>query len=601
MQDRSSAIGDLKGVSPMSILQIINLLCGAALFLFGMTRMGDGLQRVSGSKLEPILFKLSGTPLRGVLLGTGVTAVIQSSSATSVMAVGFVNAGMMRVRQAISVILGAILGTSITGWVLCLSYIDSATGLSGLFSTATLTGAVAVVGICLRLFSKKQQKRSVGDILMGFAVLMFGMSAMSGAVSDLGKQSWFTSTLATMTHPLLGILVGAVFTAVLQSASAAVGVIQALSVTGAMRFDAALPLLMGISIGAAVPVMLSALGAGVQARRAAAVYPVASVLGVAVCSALFYGANAIFRFDALLATVMGPVSVALVNTVYRLAVLCLLAPLAGTLEKLVALLVPEKSGAAEPELTLHLEERFLAHPALAIEQSMRTVADMAAEAREAFQKAVDLLLDYDERAFARVVELEAAGDRYEDALGSYLMKLTGRAMTERQGQESARILRALTDLERISDLSLNVAESAKELLDRGLTMSEEAKADLSVVIHAVLENLEHATKAFVESDREAALRVEPLEEVIDMLCDECKLHHVERLRQGVCQMPQSYVFNDLLTNFERVSDHCSNLAVEVALPVEKSFEAHEYLDRLKEKRSEEFDRYYSEYRLKYAL
>jgi phosphate:Na+ symporter len=517
------------------------------------------------------------------------------------MAVGFVNAGMMRVRQAISVILGAILGTSITGWVLCLSYIDSATGLSGLLSTTTLTGAVAVVGICLRLFSKNGTKRNVGDILMGFAVLMFGMSAMSGAVSDLGKQSWFTSTLATMTHPVLGILVGAVFTAVLQSASAAVGVIQALSVTGAMTFDAALPLLMGINIGAAVPVMLSAIGARVEARRAAAVYPVASVLGVVVCAALFYGANAVFHFDRLMATVMGPVSVALANTVYRLAVLCLLAPLAGTLEKLVALLVPEKQSAAEKELALRLEERFLAHPALAIGQSMLAVSEMALQAQEAFQKAVDLLLDYDRSAFERVVELEAAGDRYEDALGSYLMRLTGRAMTEQQGREVAKILRALSDLERITDLSLNIAESARELLERGLTVSDAAKSDLSVVIHAALENLALATKAFVENDRSAALRVEPLEEVIDMLCDECKARHVERLRLGICQVPQNYIFNDLLTNLERVSDHCSNLAVEVALPLDRSLEAHEYLDRLKEKRSEEFDRYYAEYRQKYVL
>ena len=585
----------------MSILQIINLLCGAALFLFGMTRMGDALQRVSGSKLEPVLFKLSGTPLRGVLLGTGVTAVIQSSSATSVMAVGFVNAGMMRVRQAVSVILGAILGTSITGWVLCLSYIDSATGLSGIFSTTTLTGVVAIVGICLWLFSKKEVRRNVGDILMGFAVLMFGMSAMSGAVSDLGKQSWFTSMLSTMTNPVLGILVGAVFTAVLQSASAAVGVIQALSVTGVMQFDAALPLLMGICIGAAVPVMLSAIGASVDARRAAAVYPVSSALGVVVCSALFYGANAVFRFDGLMARIMDPVSVALVNTVYRLIVLCLLAPLTGTLEKLVSLLVPEKRPATEKAFALHLEERFLAHPALAIEQSMLAVKDMARQAREAFQKAVDLLLDFDKAAFQQVQELEAAGDRFEDALGSYLMKLTGQAMTEQQGRESARILRALTDLERVTDLSLNVAESAKELFDRGLSISEEAKQDLSVVIHAILENLRLATTAFVEGSREDALRVEPLEEVIDMLCDECKARHVERLRLGICQVPQNYIFNDLLTNFERVSDHCSNLAAAVAEPEGQKMQAHAYLDRLKEKHSPEFDRYFSEYRQQYSL
>ena len=582
----------------MGIVEIISLLSGVALFLFGMSLMGDGLKRVSGNRLEPILFRLSGTPVKGILLGAGVTAVIQSSSATSVMVVGFVNSGMMKVRQAISVILGAILGTSITGWVICLSYIDGASGLSSLLSTATLTGVIAVAGIILRMFSKNQTHHHVGDIMLGFAVLMLGMSSMSGAVSGLGEQPWFTGMLTSMTLPLLGILVGLLFSALLQSASAAVGIVQALSVTGAMTLGSALPLLMGIAIGASVPVLLSALGANTDGKRTAVSYLVASFMGVMVCASLFYIGDAVFRFP-ILEKIMDPFSLALTNTILRLAILCLLAPFTDVLEAVSALIVPEKHSEADP--ALRLEDRFLGHPALAIEQSRQTICDMAEKTEAAMTEAMGLLSRYTEAGFSRVRELETAGDRYEDALGSYLVKLTGQELTERQSRTASIFLHTLSDFERISDHALNIAKSTKEIHEKEIVFSDDAAHELSVMEDAVRETLRVTVEAFVTGDLSLAGQVEPLEEVVDDLCDELKLRHVERLQTGRCTIAHGFVFNDLITNFERVSDHCSNIAVAMIELEGGSFDTHEYLGKVREKRSPDFERYFRDYKERYAL
>lgn len=583
----------------MQISEIISLLSGIALFLFGMTLMGDGLKKVAGSRLELVLYRLSNTPLKGLLLGTGVTAVIQSSCATSVMVVGFVNSGMMKVRQAISVILGAILGTSVTGWVISLSYVGDGGGVWSVISTSTLTGVVAVVGVFLRMFTKKQPQQHIGDILMGFAILMFGMSAMSGAVSGLGKQEWFTGALTSLSNPLLGILIGAAFTALLQSASAAVGIVQALSVTGAMRLDAALPLLMGVAIGASFPVLLSALGASTDGKRTAVVYLVAELVSVMVCAAIFYIGDAIFRFSFLQKT-MDPFSIAFVNTALRLAMVLLLMPFTDVLEALVALLVREKESPSQ-NLLLRLEERFISHPALAIEQSRLTINDMARCSRDALTEAVGLLKSYSAEGFARVRQMEDDADRYEDALGSYLVKLTGRELTQRQNEDVSKYLHTLSDLERISDHALNVAGSAAELHDKKIMFSPEAQHELSVVAEAAQEIVRLTVQAFTESDLSLAVRVEPLEERIDQLCDAAKLHHVERLQRGACTILQGFVLNDLLTCFERVGDHCSNVAVAMIELEADSFETHEYLNRVKNTQSPEFVRAYEEYKERFAL
>ena len=583
----------------MDISHVISLCSGIALFLFGMTLMGDGLKRVAGNRLELVLYRLSSTTLRGVLLGTGVTAVIQSSCATSIMVVGFVNAGMMKLLQAIGVILGAILGTSVTGWIISLSYIEGSSGILSLLSTATLTGLVAIVGIFLRVFSKKKERRHMGDILMGFTVLMFGMSVMSNAVSGLGEQPWFTDTLASMSHPLLGILVGAVFTAILQSASAAVGIVQALSVTGAMTFEAALPLLMGIAIGAALPVLLSALGANTDGKRTALIYQVASAISVFVCAALFYLANAFFRFP-FLKTVMTPFSLALVNTILRLTMVLLLLPLTGLLARLVCALIQDKPRPAD-QLTVRLEERFLAHPALAVEQSRLTIIDMAETARQALSAALALTANYSKEGLEEVERMESDCDRYEDALGSYLVKLTAQELTRRQNEDVSKYLHTLTDFERISDHALNMAQSAEEIHEKKIDFSDKATRELSVLSAAVREILRLTTEAFEKNDLTLAARVEPLEELIDQLCDECKRRHVERLQQGACTIRQGFVFNDLLSGIERVGDHCSNIAVAMMELEEDAFDTHAGLRRIKDAQSLSFQVAYDDYAARFTL
>ena len=582
----------------MELSNLILLFSGIALFLFGMSLMGDGLKKVSGSRLEPILYRLSGTPLKGFLLGTGVTAVIQSSSATSVMVVGFVNSGMMKVKQGITIILGAILGTSITGWIICLSYIDGGSGVAGLLSTATLTGFIALIGIVLYMFGKKQDVKNVGGILLGFAVLMFGMSTMSDAVKTLGDQPWFTGLLTSMTHPIVGILVGALFTALLQSASAAVGIIQALSATGAMTLGAALPLLMGAVIGASFPVLLSALGADTSGKRTAVSYLIAAFLGVTVCASLFYIGDTIFRFR-FLSVIMDPFSIALVNTIVRLAILLVLAPFTDVLETLAKLLIKGKADQNSP--ALRLEERFLAHPALAVEQSRQVIDEMAKKSVTAIGTATALLTGYTEAGFKKVSELEQEGDRYEDALGSYIVKLTGREMTEEQNKTVSLFLHTLSDFERITDHALNIAQSAQEMHSKKAHFSDDASKELSVICAAVTETLRVTVEAFTTENLALAERVEPLEQVVDDLSDALKLRHIARLKNGHCTIEQGFVLNDLLTDLERISDHCSNIAVAMIELRVGSFDTHEYLDVELRKRSKNFERFYQGYKTKYML
>ena len=587
----------------MGFSEVIGLLSGVALFLFGMTLMGDGLKRVSGDRLEPILYKLSSSPIRGLLLGAGVTTVIQSSSATSVMTVGFVNAGMMKMRQAIPIILGAILGTSITGWVICLSYIEGGEGIGSILSTSTLTGIIAVVGVFLRVFSKKQSHHHIGDIMMGFAVLMFGMSTMSGAVRGLGSEPWFTSMLSTVENPVLGILVGLVFCAILQSASAAVGIVQALSVTGAMTFGSTLPLLMGISIGASLPVLLTALGASIVGKRTAFSYLVATFVGAISCAIVFYVLNAFFAFP-IMGTTMNPFSLALVNTLLRLAMVILLLPMIGVLEKIVTFIVRDKQGAEEAEEDMGgivLERRFLEHPALALDQSRSVINDMAIQAADSVNLSMGLLRNFKEERLEQVKELETAGDKFEDAIGSYLMELTRSELTERQSQMMSIYLNTLSDFERISDHALNISYSASDAHAKNITFTDTAMREYTSLGSAIHEILSITIESFVSNDVALARKVEPLEDVIDEMCDEMKLRHVERLKTRECTIPQGTIYNDLIVDFERVADHCSNIAVAIIELHEGFLGAHEYLDRVKEVRTEEFDHVYHEYRAKYSL
>lgn len=582
---------------------MIELLCGIALFLYGIKLMGDGLNMVAGNKLEVVLYRLTSNPLKGIVLGVGVTALIQSSSATSVMVVGFVNAEMMKFSQAIPIILGSILGTSITGWIACLSSVDggSAGGLASLLSTATITGVLAVVGIYLCKFSKNQKNHQIGNILMGFAILMLGMSTMSGSVAPLRESEAFIRVLTKFSNPALGILVGAVFACVVQSSAAAVGVLQALAITGALTFSATYPILLGIAIGGAVPVLLSALGANINGIRTAVVHLLIDIFGAAICGILFYAVNMIHPLQ-IMSTTLDAVGVAAANTVFRAAVILTVAPLTRLIEKIACMLVKEKSGKSEElEDVDRLEDRFLQHPALAVEQSRLTVNSMALKSQENLADAFALVGAYSEEGYDDVERIEGMIDRYEDKLGTYLMKITGKEMTKEQSEAVSKYLHTINDFERMSDHALNIAECAKELHEKSIHFSENGERELRVLMSAVREIVDISVRAFTENDLSLAYRVEPLEELVDDLCDEMKSHHIERLKNGQCTLLHGFVFNDLLTNLERVSDHCSNVAVAMIELESDSFDAHEYLSSLTAVHTRSFDEYYEEYSRQFVL
>ena len=583
----------------MQAAQIFMLIGGIALFLFGMTLMGDGLKKMSGSKLEPTLYRLSSTPLRGTLLGIGVTSVLQSSCATSVMAVGFVNSGMMELKQAIGVILGSILGTSITGWIVCLGYIEGASGLGALLSTEVMTGCIAVVGIILRMFCRSQTKRHLGDIFLGFAILLLGMSTMSGAMEPLKGEPWFTELLTSMRNPILGIIVGIFFTALLQSASAAVGILQALSVTGAMTFEAIFPLILGVTVGASVPVMLSAIGANTAGKRTALVYPLATGIGVAFCAVIYYIAEAVVHFP-FTELVMDPFSIAAVNTIFRFVLLCLLFPAIHSIEKAVCRLIHgEEDGSQDPFLLL--EERFIPYPSLAIEQCRIVLAGMAEHTRQNIADALSLLRDYSDEKFRQVQETEELVDRYEDKLGSYIVQVSSAELTSGQNEDVYQILHVITDLERISDHATNIAENAKEIHDKSIPIEDSVAGEMSVMEAAITEVLSLSVHALTEKDAKAARRVEPLEERIDHLCEAMKRRQVDRLARGVYSRQNSFVFNDLIGNYERISDHCSNIALSVIELAQQSFDGHNYIEDLMNRKDAEFEEYYRGYKEKYSF
>ena len=584
----------------MNAASVISLCGGIALFLFGMSLMGEGLKKVAGNKMEIILFRLSSTPLKGLLLGAGVTAVIQSSSATSVMVVGFVNSGIMQLTQAIAVIIGSIIGTSVTGWIICLSSV-SGSGWISLFSTATLSSAVAVAGILMRMFSKSTQKKHVGEILLGFAVLMYGIQAMSSAVSPLRESETFISFMTGFSNPVLGILAGVVFAAVLQSASAAVGILQALSTTGTITFEIAFPILLGISIGASVPVLLSAIGAKTVGRRSAWSYLIISVFSSLLAGTVYYISDGISHLE-FSREIMSPFSIALINTVFRAVSGFALIPFISFISKVLTSLIREsEKEAAADSLFERLDERFLAHPALAVEQSGATVSAMAETAKENLLSAISLIGDFDDERFNAIAEAEELVDRFEDKIGTYLLKLNTVELTPDQNERVSEYLHTLSDFERISDHALNIAESAKELHEKSISFSEEAAHEMNTLCAAIKEILEISFGAFLNGDDEAQYSVEPLEECIDTMCDTMKRNHTERMQKGKCTIPQGFVFNDLLTDFERVADHCSNIAVAMIEITGDSFATHSYIEDLKQIHSHNFNELLAAYCEKYSF
>ena len=585
----------------MDIFGILTLIGGLALFLYGLDVMGAGLEKVSGGKLERILEKLTSNPLKGVLLGAGVTAVIQSSSATTVMVVGFVNSGIMKLSQAIGIIMGANIGTSITGWILCLSYIQGSGGIASILSTATISAVVAVIGIILRTFCKRSVHRNIGNIMLGFAILMNGMQMMSGAVSPLRESPVFINMLTMFSNPIAGILVGIAFTAVLQSASATVGVLQALSVTGILTFASAFPIVLGIGVGAACPVLISAIGANKNGKRTALVYLINDLFGLILWSVIFYTVNAFVHFTFMDMT-MTPVAIALLNTVFRLATVIVLFPFISKIEKLVCWLVKDNKEDLEDEADFDLlEERLLNYPALAIAQCHRVMNGMSKKLRKNVNRAMNLLNDYQQDKYDKVQRKEDLIDKYESRLGEYLIQLTKREMNSAQTRQTSLYLHTINDFERIGDHASYIAHMSNEMHDNHTNFSQEAWDELNVVMEAVREDINITCNAFMKDDKEMAQRVAPLGAVITGLCDVLKMRHAERLSQGKCGLEEGTVFSDILNSFCRIATHCASAMVALMKSGETGSDLHIHDSKIYPTNSADYYQYFKEYGQKYDI
>ena len=580
---------------------ILSLLCGVSLFLFGMSLMGDGLKLAAGNKLEAFLYKMTNTPLKGVALGTGVTSVIQSSSATTVMVIGFVNSGMMKLKQAIGIIMGANIGTSITGWILCLSYIEGSNGIASVLSTATISAVVAVVGIIFRMFCKRTLHKNVGNIMLGFAILMTGMQMMSGAVSPLRESPMFIKMLTMFSNPIAGILVGIAFTAVLQSASATVGVLQALSVTGILTFASAFPIVLGIGVGAACPVLISAIGANKNGKRTALVYLINDLFGLILWSVIFYTVNAFVHFTFMDMT-MTPVAIALLNTVFRLATVIVLFPFISKIEKLVCWLVKDDKEDLEDEADFDLlEERLLNYPALAIAQCHRVMNGMSKKLRKNVNRAMNLLNDYQQDKYDKVQRKEDLIDKYESRLGEYLIQLTKREMNSAQTRQTSLYLHTINDFKRIGDHASYIAHMSNEMHDNHTNFSQEAWDELNVVMEAVREDINITCNAFMKDDKEMAQRVAPLGAVITGLCDVLKMRHAERLSQGKCGLEEGTVFSDILNSFCRIATHCASAMVALRKSGETGSDLHIHDSKIYPTNSADYYQYFKEYGQKYDI
>lgn len=581
---------------------VIILLGGIALFLFGMQLMGDGLKKVAGGKLEVILYRLSNTPLKGVLLGTGVTAIIQSSSATSVMVVGFVNAGMIKMKQAIGIIMGAIIGTSVTGWVLCLSDISGGAGWVDLLSTEVLAAVIGVIGIMFRMICKNPTKKHIGDIMIGFCILMVGMQNMSAAVAPLRSESAFIDMLTKFSNPFIGILIGLLVTAVLQSASATVGILQALSVTGAISFSVALPIIMGIAVGAAMPVIISSFGATTDGKRTAFVYLLVDALGALIWAVVFYSVNHFVHFSFMDRT-MTTVSIAFVNSLFRVATVAVLFPFIRFLEKMVCAIFKEVVDEEDKDIVeiSVLDDRFIAHPTVAIEQAKTVLCSMAHMAQKNLIRSMELLDTFSQEKYDKIQRREDKVDRYEDKLGTYLVKITQQELTSGQNKEVSKLLHTISDFERISDHAVNISQAAAELFNEKLRFSDCAVEDVELMSLIMKEIVGNVIDAFEQNKVEYAYKTEPLEELVDIYCDEMKMNHVKRVQKGECTLHQGFIFNDLLTDFERIADHCSNVAVAIIELELNVFDTHEYLINLKKDNGTNFDKYFEEYKEMFPL
>ena len=580
----------------MDIFDILSMIGGLCLFLFGMNIMGEALERAAGSSLRTLLGKLTTNRMLGFLTGMAVTAVIQSSSATTVMVVGFVNSSLLTLGQAINVIMGANVGTTVTSWLLSLSGIEGDNLIVQLLKPTSFTPVLALIGIIYYMFVKDSRKKDVGMILLGFATLMFGMDAMSGAVKGLRDEAWFTDLFLLFTNPVLGVIAGAVLTAVIQSSSASVGILQALSATGAVSYAAAVPIIMGQNIGTCVTAMLSSVGTTKNAKRAAIVHLMFNIIGTLVCLIIFLIAGWIFS-PAILGESATHFGIAICHTIFNVACTALLLPSGSLLEKLVCRLVPD---AKEPEVVSELDERLFATPPVALQRCRNVTNEMADTAAATLKSAVESLLNFSPELAQEVRDLEDKTDHYEDILGTYLVKLSALKISAADSNEAAMLLKALNDFERVGDHALNLVEAAEELQEKSLRFTDAAKHELSVLIRAVEEIVELSFSAFRDNDLRKAYQVEPLEQVIDDLKEKMRVHHILRLQQGLCSIETGFVWSDLLTALERVGDHCSNIAGCVVDMAHHDMNTHEAL-RSARVENESFGEQYKNYAAKYSL
>lgn len=585
----------------MSLFEVLSMLGGLALFLYGMHIMGDGLSKLSGGRLEQILEKLTSNPVKAVLLGAGVTAVIQSSSATTVMVVGFVNSGIMSLNQAVGIIMGANIGTTATSWILSLSGIESSNVFVQLLKPSSFSPVLALLGVVFILFSNREKKKDIGTILVGFAVLMYGMDAMSAAVKNLADVPEFTGILTMFSNPVLGMAVGAVLTAIIQSSSASVGILQALCKTEALNYSTALPIIMGQNIGTCITAILSGIGASKNAKRASVIHLYFNVIGTILFMCVFYAIHGFASF-AFMDHAADAYGIAIIHSTFNIMATAVLLPFGKYLVKLATLTVRDRKEEEEKEADfMVLDSRFLDKPAFAIKQCENVTCKMERLSKQALFDSIDLITGYDEKKASQIIKMENDVDRYEDELGTYLVKISSRDLSEEDSRTLSKLLHCIGDFERISDHAVNILDAAKEIHQKGLAFSKEASEELEVFQNAVREIVSITMEVFETGNLKLASHVEPLEEAVDVIHAELKARHIKRLREGTCTIELGFVLSDITTNFERVADHCSNIAVCLIELSENHFDTHEYLGKVKQENNSEFTALYQSYQERYKL
>lgn len=582
----------------LDIFHLLTMVGGLAMFLFGMDIMGKSLEKLAGGKLQKILEKLTSSPVKGFLLGLVVTVIIQSSSATTVMVIGFVNSGVMKLGQAISIIIGSNVGTTITSWILSLSGLQGDSFLIKLLKPSTFIPVLALMGIIFYMSGKNDRKKTIGAIFLGFSVLMFGMDTMSAAVKPLADIPEFINLFTLFSNPILGVLTGAILTGIIQSSSASVGILQALSVTGAVSYGNAIPIIMGQNIGTCITALLSSAGANKNAKRAAVVHLYFNIIGVAVFMTVFYTLKSIFGFSFVDEPING-FGIAAVHTIFNVVATAIMLPFTKGLEKLACLTIRDSE---KKEKTVPLDERLLQTPAMAIDRCRSVMGQMAEIVERMFSNAIELTEKYDEKTAEEILSSEETIDNDEDMLGTYLVKLSSKDMTVRESREVSKLLHIIGDFERIGDHAVNLLNTAREINEKELRFSEEAVREIHILQRAVREIVSITHNAFLNDDIILASRVEPLEQVVDRLTKKLKHHHIERLQEGESTIEKGFVLSDLLTNYERVADHCSNIAVAIIEVTQGSFDTHEYLNAMKNEKGETYFReLYNEYKEKYSM